>query len=263
MRLTCVQLAHSDLFSDFFFRLFVLWDMMISGVGRRLGVSKRIATAMCYHVCWARKDRIRRYFLFEQVDRTRIKLPQRGNGACDDFINASCCVLGQDRYLLAQAPLPNTVEDFWVMVLDQRPRAIVMLTRELEDGRVCVLATLSLANAPTGLVFTAEKREILAGAQKFAQVRRRDGIVLLSVHHRGHSRSQLNSFSRRDPPLRQGRKRATAALAPPSAVSRMARPWRARHHRRDAITVGHGRAIWPARSALARALQVLAVLMLF
>ncbi|KAI9365508.1 hypothetical protein DFJ73DRAFT_270517 [Zopfochytrium polystomum] len=40
------------------------------------------------------------------------------------------------RYISAQAPLPETVPDFWAMVWDESTRVVVSLTREEEKGRV-------------------------------------------------------------------------------------------------------------------------------
>ncbi|KAJ4455672.1 tyrosine-protein phosphatase non-receptor type 11 [Paratrimastix pyriformis] len=63
-------------------------------------------------------------------DQTRVRLPRE-----DDYINASRCQLGEHIYIMTQAPLPNTVDDFWEMIFHQRPQIILMLTREVEDGR--------------------------------------------------------------------------------------------------------------------------------
>jgi protein tyrosine phosphatase len=43
------------------------------------------------------------------------------------------------EYISTQGPLPNTVCDFWRMVWEQNSTIIVMLTKEIESGRVkCV-----------------------------------------------------------------------------------------------------------------------------
>ena len=41
-----------------------------------------------------------------------------------------------NRYIAAQGPLPNTCADFWQMVWEQQCRLVVMLTTEVEQGRV-------------------------------------------------------------------------------------------------------------------------------
>lgn len=48
--------------------------------------------------------------------------------------------MGQERspYIVAQAPIPDTVEDFWTMVWEYDIPVIAMLTAEIEGGRVRV-----------------------------------------------------------------------------------------------------------------------------
>jgi len=41
-----------------------------------------------------------------------------------------------NRYIAAQGPLPETSGDFWEMVWDQRSSLVVMLTTNVERGRV-------------------------------------------------------------------------------------------------------------------------------
>ena len=41
-------------------------------------------------------------------------------------------------YIATQGCLANTVEDFWRMVWQERSRVIVMNTKEIERGKVCV-----------------------------------------------------------------------------------------------------------------------------
>ena len=41
-----------------------------------------------------------------------------------------------NRYIAAQGPLPETSHDFWAMVWDQRSSLVVMLTTNVERGRV-------------------------------------------------------------------------------------------------------------------------------
>ena len=39
-------------------------------------------------------------------------------------------------FLATQSPLPDTVDDFWRMIWEQKAATIVMLTKEKEGGRV-------------------------------------------------------------------------------------------------------------------------------
>jgi tyrosine-protein phosphatase non-receptor type 4 len=41
-----------------------------------------------------------------------------------------------NRYIAAQGPLPETSGDFWQMVWEQRSSLVVMLTTNMERGRI-------------------------------------------------------------------------------------------------------------------------------
>ena len=43
-----------------------------------------------------------------------------------------------------QGPLPNTVDDFWRMVWEQKVQTIVMLTKDVEGGKVIIFLILCL-----------------------------------------------------------------------------------------------------------------------
>nr|XP_054768051.1 tyrosine-protein phosphatase non-receptor type 4-like isoform X2 [Lytechinus pictus] len=80
-----------------------------------------------------------RYRDIAPYDATRVILREADTG---DYINANLInmdIPGFDlvnKYVAAQGPLPNTVNDFWYMVWEQRSTLIVMLTTNVERGRV-------------------------------------------------------------------------------------------------------------------------------
>ena len=48
-------------------------------------------------------------------------------------------------YIATQGCLANTVEDFWRMVWQERSRVIVMNTKEVERGKVCLCVCVSVS----------------------------------------------------------------------------------------------------------------------
>ncbi|KAF9545865.1 hypothetical protein EC957_010369 [Mortierella hygrophila] len=70
-------------------------------------------------------------------DHTRVKIQELDQDG-DDYINASLLTppFGLKSYIATQAPLPSTLLDFWKVVWEQNSRVVVMLTREVEMGRV-------------------------------------------------------------------------------------------------------------------------------
>lgn len=79
-----------------------------------------------------------RYRDISPYDTTRVLI----KGSRGDYINANYVnmeIPGSgivNRYIAAQGPLPNTCADFWQMVWEQQCRLVVMLTTEVEQGRV-------------------------------------------------------------------------------------------------------------------------------
>ncbi|PIO37121.1 hypothetical protein AB205_0060210, partial [Aquarana catesbeiana] len=78
-------------------------------------------------------------------DHSRVKLQNVDN----DYINASLVVVeeAQRNYILTQGagimgPLPNTCCHFWLMVWQQKSKAIVMLNRVIEKDAVSVVVSL-------------------------------------------------------------------------------------------------------------------------
>ncbi|KAM4688584.1 tyrosine-protein phosphatase non-receptor type 2 [Discoglossus pictus] len=75
-----------------------------------------------------------RYRDVSPFDHSRVKLQNVDN----DYINASLVVVeeAQRNYILTQGPLPNTCCHFWLMVWQQKSKAIVMLNRVIEKDAV-------------------------------------------------------------------------------------------------------------------------------
>lgn len=67
---------------------------------------------------------------------TRVKLKHVGQDG-SDYINANYLegVSKGVRYIAAQAPLPSTFADFWLMIFEQQTRVIMMLTKLQEKDR--------------------------------------------------------------------------------------------------------------------------------
>ena len=75
-----------------------------------------------------------KYKMIYPYDKSRVILASPSD---TDYINASF-IPGfhiSDTFIAAQAPKPNTVEDFWELILEQRVSTIVMLTRLVELGK--------------------------------------------------------------------------------------------------------------------------------
>lgn len=75
-----------------------------------------------------------RYRDVSPYDHSRVKLQNAEN----DYINASLVDIeeAQRSYILTQGPLPNTGCHFWLMVWQQKTKAVVMLNRIVEKDSV-------------------------------------------------------------------------------------------------------------------------------
>ncbi|XP_075873213.1 tyrosine-protein phosphatase non-receptor type 2 isoform X1 [Nelusetta ayraudi] len=73
-----------------------------------------------------------RYRDVSPFDHSRVKLENTEN----DYINASLVVVeeAQRRYILTQGPLRNTCGHFWLMIWEQKTKAVIMLNRVIEKG---------------------------------------------------------------------------------------------------------------------------------
>ncbi|XP_055983481.1 tyrosine-protein phosphatase non-receptor type 2 isoform X3 [Sorex fumeus] len=82
-----------------------------------------------------------RYRDVSPYDHSRVKLQNAEN----DYINASLVDIeeAQRSYILTQGPLPNTGCHFWLMVWQQKTKAIVMLNRVVEKESTGETRTIS------------------------------------------------------------------------------------------------------------------------
>lgn len=73
---------------------------------------------------------LNRYRDVSPYDHSRIKL---GRGSTD-YINANLIKVAKAnrQYILTQGPLPNTIGHFWLMVWEQKSKAVLMLNKLLE-----------------------------------------------------------------------------------------------------------------------------------
>lgn len=82
-------------------------------------------------------ERKNRYANVIPIPETRVSLSSRPDDETSDYINANF-VRGYkgrpQRYIACQAPLPDTIEDFWRMIWEQQCKVILMLTACEENG---------------------------------------------------------------------------------------------------------------------------------
>ncbi|XP_041868289.1 tyrosine-protein phosphatase non-receptor type 2 isoform X4 [Melanotaenia boesemani] len=73
-----------------------------------------------------------RYRDVSPFDHSRVKLENTEN----DYINASLVVMeeAQRSYILTQGPLRNTCGHLWLMIWEQKTKAVIMLNRVIEKG---------------------------------------------------------------------------------------------------------------------------------
>lgn len=79
-----------------------------------------------------------RYSDIIPFDRNRIKLHSKRSSNNTDYINASYIEAPNNvrRYIATQGPLNKTIEDFWLMIWERNTNVIVMLTKQIEDGKI-------------------------------------------------------------------------------------------------------------------------------
>ncbi|XP_041475095.1 receptor-type tyrosine-protein phosphatase delta-like isoform X1 [Lytechinus variegatus] len=84
----------------------------------------------------ANKDK-NRYINIIAYDHTRVRLKAIDGIEGSDYINASYVngYQSPDKFIAAQGPKDNTIEDFWRMIWEYDCSTIVMLTKCVEDGK--------------------------------------------------------------------------------------------------------------------------------
>ncbi|XP_015213408.1 tyrosine-protein phosphatase non-receptor type 2 isoform X1 [Lepisosteus oculatus] len=109
-------------------------DMDSAGRWQNLYFEIRNQSHECpYRVAKYPENRNRnRYRDVSPFDHSRVKLENAEN----DYINASLVVMeeAQRNYILTQGPLRNTCGHFWLMIWEQKSRAVIMLNRVIEKG---------------------------------------------------------------------------------------------------------------------------------
>jgi len=81
-----------------------------------------------------------RYSNVLPVEKTRVLLQPDNEEECSDYINAnyiSGLIPGSEMaYIATQGPLQSTYYDFWRMIWELNTSVIIMLTKEIENGRL-------------------------------------------------------------------------------------------------------------------------------
>ncbi|XP_048587479.1 hemicentin-2 isoform X1 [Nematostella vectensis] len=81
-----------------------------------------------------------RYANVLPYDDTRVRLTMQAVTEGSDYINANYIdgYMSKKAFIATQAPIPDTIPDFWRMIWEQDCCTIVMLSQEMESGKVKV-----------------------------------------------------------------------------------------------------------------------------
>ena len=91
-----------------------------------------------------------RYANVLALDDSRVKLSVIAGIEGSDYINANFIdgYMMRRAFIATQAPVPDTIPDFWRMIWEQKSSTIVMLSKETESGKV---GAYFYSNEMTGL----------------------------------------------------------------------------------------------------------------
>ncbi|XP_026321465.1 tyrosine-protein phosphatase non-receptor type 61F isoform X3 [Hyposmocoma kahamanoa] len=106
------------------------WPLVYQKIGREC----QSYPYTCIEAKKPQNKQLNRYRDVNPYDRSRIVLER---GDCD-YINANLVKMerAQRRYILTQGPLSFTVGHFWLMIWEQKSRAILMLNKTIEKNEV-------------------------------------------------------------------------------------------------------------------------------
>uniref|UniRef100_A0A9J2PW32 Protein-tyrosine-phosphatase n=1 Tax=Ascaris lumbricoides TaxID=6252 RepID=A0A9J2PW32_ASCLU len=75
-----------------------------------------------------------RYEDIRLLDKTRVIIKKSPDN--DDYIHASYVQVDNDvTYICAQGPLPNTVQNFWIMIIQEQSKVVLQLCQSIENGK--------------------------------------------------------------------------------------------------------------------------------
>jgi netrin-G3 ligand len=85
-----------------------------------------------------------RYANVLPYDNSRVKLSLIPGAEGSDYINANYIdgYMQKKAFIATQAPIPDTISDFWRMIWQETSLTIVMLSNEMESGRVSLATFL-------------------------------------------------------------------------------------------------------------------------
>ncbi|KAF4521350.1 hypothetical protein B566_EDAN006939 [Ephemera danica] len=108
---------------------------------------------------------LNRYRDVNPYDHSRVVL-RRGASDQDkqrsDYINASLVRMpsAHRQYILAQGPLPNTTDHFWLMIWEQNCKAVIMLNRVIEKNQIKCHSYWPTGGTDTVLVLPSVKLKV-------------------------------------------------------------------------------------------------------